>query len=262
MTEGHRPPALPPRSDPDHFPAILRFMRDGAAPVPADAERRQALRAEAAYFGCWPLVEAIDAADERYTRIEVGAQVAGGGWVQLMLCIGSLITSIPFQLASHIVSSTSQQAAREQRLLAEACLTHELAELVRAANSELEATAAAVEAARAKMVALKANLKAATAEAQAADRELQGGAAVVPPAERLRHRRRLHAAAVRWHALQDEYEEAARALEVTHRRQKAAQAAKLAAIQVVVPPQPDDSSDDDEEEPLPRHLHPEEPIGW
>ena len=83
------------------------------------------------------------------------------------------------------------QAAREQRLLAEACLTHELAELVREANRELEATASAVEAARAKMVTLAADMQAATAEAQAAQRELQGGAAVVPPAERLRHRRRL-----------------------------------------------------------------------
>lgn len=66
-----------PCSDPDHFPAILRFMRDGTAPVPADAEKRQALRAEAAYFGCWPLVEAIGAAEERYTRIEVGACFCG-----------------------------------------------------------------------------------------------------------------------------------------------------------------------------------------
>lgn len=46
-------------------------MRDGTAPVPDASAQRQALRAEATYFGCWPLVEAIDAAEERHARMEV-----------------------------------------------------------------------------------------------------------------------------------------------------------------------------------------------
>lgn len=140
-------------------------------------------------------------------------------------------------------------------------LTHELAELVREANTELEASAAAVDASCAKMVSLAADMAAATADAQAAQRELQGGAAVVPPAERLRHRSHLHAACVRWHKLQAEHEAAGKTLDAAHRRQRATQVAKFAAMQVVAPPQADSSDDEDDEDP-PRHLHPEEPIGW
>lgn len=64
--------SLLPRREPAHFPAILGFMRDGQAAVPSDPAAQAGLRAEAAYFGCWPLVEALDAAQERHARAEVG----------------------------------------------------------------------------------------------------------------------------------------------------------------------------------------------
>ena len=111
-----------------------------------------------------------------------------------------------------------KQAAREQRLLAEACLTHELAELVRGANAESEAAEAAAAAALAQIATLAADMAAAQAEASAAGRNLQGGPAVLPPGELLRHRRRLHAAAVRWHALQERHEAAGQALDAARRR--------------------------------------------
>ncbi len=135
----------------------------------------------------------------RASRWAVGCQAAAGCCCSCVVmppalrpsCLAACPGTQPQHCSPNSLLLISLQAAREQRLLAEACLTHELAELVREANSELEATALAVEAARAKMVSLAADMQTATDEAQAAQRELQGGAAVVPPAERLRQRRRL-----------------------------------------------------------------------
>lgn len=64
--------------DPRHFPTILSFMRDGAAPVPTTRDDRLTLRAEAAYFGWLPLVAEMDAAEERHATVEVSGGMQGG----------------------------------------------------------------------------------------------------------------------------------------------------------------------------------------
>lgn len=70
--------------------------------------------------------------------------------------------------------------------------------LLDTANRELEAATMAAEAARAELVSLAADMAAAQEEASSAGRQLED--ALLAPGERLRHRRRLHTAMVRWHA--------------------------------------------------------------
>ena len=102
----HTRPFQPPPacSDPAHFPAILRFMRDGATAVPEDMQLRQDLRAEAAYFGCWPLVEACDAAEERHACIEVGGRRGEGGLGCLWLPLAAGASRSPLRTQAALPS--------------------------------------------------------------------------------------------------------------------------------------------------------------
>lgn len=125
--------------------------------------------------------------------------------------------------------------------------------LLDTANRELEAATMAAEAARAELVSLAADMAAAQEEASSAGRQLED--ALLAPGERLRHRRRLHTAMVRWHALQTQHAAASEALEGARAKQRAAKNTKLAAIRVSGPVRLGE-----EEADPPRRLHPREPI--
>ena len=83
------------------------------------------------------------------------------------------------------------------------------------------------------MVSLAADMAAAQEEASSAGHQLED--ALLAAGERQRQRRRLHTAAVRWHALQVQHTAAGDALEAARARQRAARAAKFAAMHIIGP---------------------------
>lgn len=246
-------------------------MRDGQAPLPSDSAARQGLRQEAAFFGCWPLVEALDAAEERHARTEVGGQAAGRGVRQLgaarrpRRACRSWCWPAPHPTAAAAADSCppgpppTTQAAREQAALDKALLYATKANGLREVHAEWEAAEAAAKEARALLASLQPQLDAAQAEARAAREAQRGGG--LPPPELERQRRRQHAAERRWHDHSDAFREASRALGEARERKHRAVLLELATLRVTLPsqlgsPARSDASDS------PDRPRPDSPIGW
>lgn len=105
------------------------------------------------------------------------------------------------------------------------------------------------------MLSLAADMAAAQEEASSAGRQLED--ALLAAGERHRHRRRLHTAAVRWHALQVQHTAAGDALEAARARQRSARAAKFAAMHIISPVR---QGEEGAEAGLPRRIHPRDPL--
>lgn len=170
----------------------------------------------------------IDASHHGSGRLERASQVPPALHPPSSLVPATLPLPTPPSL-----SIRHNQAAREQKLLAQSLVYNEQAALVREAATMQAEAAAAAAAARTQVDQLQVQMEAAHTEAATAHAQLEDAGG---PGRRQEVQAAWHAAALRWYALRDQHTAARTALNRAEGKERHARTSKLAALRLEEPP--------------------------